>query len=79
MEVGLLWLDNDSRRGVEDKVKRAASHYQKKYGCMPNLCFVHPSMLGGNGKPKPLHVDKVEVRSVRSMLPDHFWLGVEDE
>ena len=79
MEAGLLWLDNDSRRGVEDKVKQAANHYQKKYGYKPNVCFVHPSMLVGNGKQKPLRIDQVEVRSVRSMLPDHFWLGVEDD
>ena len=45
MRVGMLWFDDDDRRSVEEKVHRAAGYYQDKYGKMPTLCFVHPSML----------------------------------
>lgn len=83
MEVGLLWFDNDPGRGIEEKVRRAAAHYQRKYGRMPDLCLVHPRMLGGNGdraSPAPLlRVGGVEIRPGRAILPDHFWLGVAEE
>lgn len=79
MDIGLLWFDNDPRRDIVEKVLRAASHYQHKYGHMPNVCFVHPSMLNGNGKHSMLRVGGVEVRPGRAILPDHFWLGVSSE
>jgi hypothetical protein len=79
MDTGLLWFDDNSQRGIEEKVLRAAAHYQRKYGQMPNLCFVHPGMLKGNGKRKTLQAGEVEVRPGRAILPDHFWLGVGDK
>ncbi|MGD1995325.1 MAG: hypothetical protein PVH62_00980 [Anaerolineae bacterium] len=79
MEVGLLWFDNDSRRGIKEKVQRAAACYQRKYGHQPNICFVHPSMLEGNGKARELQAGAVEVRPGRAILPDHFWVGVSEE
>lgn len=76
MDVGLLWFDNDVRRGIEEKVQRAAAHYATKYGHKPNVCFVHPSMLEGNGKRDVLRTDGVEVRAGCAILPNHFWIGV---
>jgi len=52
MEVGLLWFDDDPQRRLEEKVLRAAMHYERKYGQPPNLCFVHPSVFNGNGNGK---------------------------
>jgi|YNPBryBLVA2012_1023415.scaffolds.fasta_scaffold01419_5 hypothetical protein len=80
MEVGLLWFDNDRARRIEEKVQRAAAHYAAKYGHRPNLCFVHPTMLegNGNGKGEVLRTDGVEVRAGRAILPDHFWIGVAE-
>jgi len=83
MKTGLLWFDDDPRRQLEEKVTRAATHYERKYGRPPTLCFVHPSALNGNGKhPKQSDVrraGRVEIRSGRSVLPDHFWLGVTED
>jgi hypothetical protein len=73
MIIGMLWFDNDPKAGIEAKVERAAAYYQKKYGKKPDLCFVHPSMLGET-KPKSVGV---EVRSSGSILPHHFWIGVQ--
>ena len=56
MKTGLLWFDDDPRRQLEDKVLRAAAHYERKYGQVPNLCFVHPSVFNGNGKGKKSRV-----------------------
>ena len=45
MDVGMLWFDNDAKSELDTKIERAALYYHKKYGKVPNLCFVHPSML----------------------------------
>jgi|YNPNPStandDraft_1061719.scaffolds.fasta_scaffold02851_4 hypothetical protein len=75
MEFGMLWFDNDPRREMKEKVLRAAAHYEQKYGVRPDVCFVHPNMLGGDGQ-GTLMAGSVEVRPGRAILPDHFWLGV---
>lgn len=89
MNVGMLWFDNDLKAELAAKVERAASYYHKKYGVAPTVCFVHPSMLGnGNSashqalpppdsqEPKIVQAGGVEVRSNRSVLPNHLWIGV---
>ena len=52
MDIGMLWFDNDKKTDLAAKVGRAAEYYQKKYGQMPNLCFVNPASLNGNGIPR---------------------------
>ena len=90
MDVGMLWFDNDKSADLDVKVKRAASYYQKKYGQSPNLCFVHQSMLSTNGKKprgtskakkngKPSKTAGVELRTSKSLLPNHFWLGINHQ
>jgi hypothetical protein len=85
MKTGLLWFDDDPRRQLEEKVQRAATHYERKYGRSPTLCFVHPSVFNGNGngkRGKQSDVKKageVEIRIGRSVLPNHFWLGVAED
>jgi hypothetical protein len=93
MNIGMLWFDNDPKSNLEMKVERAVAYYRDKYGKVPTLCFVHPSMLptavqasknGGsreNEKEDNPRVERyvtagVEVRSNRSVLPNHFWIGV---
>lgn len=74
MNVGMLWFDNDPKTDLAVKIARAADYYCKKYGQSPNLCFVHPNMLGG----LPWQGNGIEVRTTRSVLPNHFWLGVNN-
>lgn len=90
MNIGMLWFDNDPKSNLDSKIERAAIYYRDKYGRSPTLCFVHPTML--NGKPeaaapppsegRELRPDKrfaacgIEVRSNQSVLPNHFWIGV---
>lgn len=79
MNIGMLWFDNDPKAEFNAKIERAARYYHEKYGRTPNLCFVHPSMLG-NGHSKedstPLKSGNIVVRPSRSVLPNHFWIGV---
>lgn len=80
MNVGMLWFDNDPRTTLTVKVARAADYYRQKYGLVPDLCLVHPSMLrearpdlveGGSGK--------VTVRPNRLIQPGHLWIGTEEK
>ena len=75
MKTGLLWFDDDPSRGLEDKVLRAVAHYEQKHGRKPDLCFVHPSAFNGKDNVKPKKAGTVEIRSGRSVLRHHFWLG----
>jgi hypothetical protein len=80
MNVGMLWFDNDPRTALTAKVARAADYYRQKYGLVPDLCLVHPSMLG---EPRPDlvegHAGKVAVRPNRAILPGHLWIGTEEK
>ena len=79
MKTGLLWFDDDPDRTLEDKVARAAAHYQRKHGRAPDLCFVHSGAFDGNDNRKMTKVGEVEIRAGRSILPHHFWIGVDEE
>jgi hypothetical protein len=72
MNIGMLWFDNDPKTDFSIKVERAADYYRSKYGQTPNLCFVHPSMVNGD----PLSLREIEIRPNRSVMPNHFWIGV---
>jgi hypothetical protein len=91
MNIGMLWFDNDPKVNLDTKIERAAIFYAKKYGKNPTLCFVHPSMLANNGSKSerlenegansPIQIKTIssfgiEVRSNRSVRPNHFWIGV---
>lgn len=77
-----VMFDNDPKASLELKLRRATDYYCKKHGSQPDLVFVHPSMMPGTGtssKPAPERtiVAGVEVRSTKSVLPNHFWIGLE--
>ncbi len=81
MNTGMLWFDNDPKAELALKIQRAADYYRKKYGEAPDLCFVHPSMVGASPVPQgqeqsALQAGKIEVRTNRSILPHHFWIGI---
>lgn len=73
MQTGMLWFDNDPKTALTAKIERAASYYQKKYGHTPDLCLVHPSMVG-----QEIVAGRIVVRPYRPVLPGHFWLGMDD-
>ncbi len=79
MNIGMLWFDNDPKTELNAKIERATSYYRNKYDKTPNVCFVHPSMIGAsptsNGN-ETLKSGNVEVRISPSIRPNHFWIGV---
>jgi hypothetical protein len=74
MNIGMLWYDNDKQADLATKIQRAVDYYHTKYGKAPNLCLVHPRTLGD----LPWKNNGIEVRVTRSVLPNHFWLGVNN-
>ncbi len=76
MNVGMLWFDDDPRTALKAKIERAVGYYRQKYGRLPDVCLVHPSMLSS----APAETfDKVTVRPNPIILPGHLWIGVEDQ
>ncbi len=75
MKIGLLWYDADPKADLKAKIERAATYYAKKYGQVPNLCFVHPTMLPNGDPPAGL----IAIRTHRFVRPNQFWIGVSQE
>lgn len=73
MRVGLLWYD-DSPKTLAQKVALAVIAYKRKFGEMPNRCFVHKSALDEKEQVGP-----VEVVPWPTVLKFHFWIGQEKE
>lgn len=75
MDVGMLWFDDDPNSDFLSKVNKAANYYRSKYGEIPDMCFVHPSML------ENLTVDTstIKINTNGSMLRHHFWIGVQNK
>jgi hypothetical protein len=74
MDIGMLWFD-DSPLSLGDKIGRAVAFYAEKYGRTPTLCLVNPATLNG----REAKMAGVEVRKARSVMPHHFWIGIEDK
>jgi threonyl-tRNA synthetase len=74
MNIGMLWYDNDNKSDLATKIQKAVNYYHLKYGKEPNLCLVHPRTLGSSSWTSA----GLEVRTTRSVLPNHFWLGVNN-
>lgn len=76
MHTGMLWFDN-SQTTLNAKIQKAVDYYHKKYGRIPDLCLVHPSMLEKDQS--KLEVNKLTIRPYRPVLPGHIWIGIEDK
>lgn len=74
MHAGMLWFDNDPKTALTVKIEKAANYYRQKYGRNPDLCLVHPSMLGENAPRN----NKIVIRPYRSIMPDHIWIGIDE-
>ncbi|MCA9949219.1 MAG: hypothetical protein KDE48_06220 [Anaerolineales bacterium] len=70
MQLGMLWLDTDKKRSLEEKVERAAEYYKDKYGRLPELCLVHANMLSQEKK-----IGRIKIQPTNAIVHNHFWLG----
>jgi hypothetical protein len=76
MKTIMLWLDT-SKDDLSKKVQRAVDYYVKQYKLQPDLCLVNPNLFEGNIK--ELKVVNVYVRPYSYVLPNHFWVGLEEK
>lgn len=80
MNQGMLWVDT-SKKPISEKVAQAATHFEKKYGRMPDTCLVNFADLQADTTSKSedgAHVvGCVTVRPWSSILPNHLWIGME--
>jgi len=74
VDRGLLWYD-DSQADFATKVLEAKERYQEKFGRKPNRCYVHPDCLPEKGLP----ANGIKVVASPAVLPNHFWVGVEEK
>ena len=72
MKAGMLWLDADARRTLDEKVQRAVEYYRQKYGSTPDLCLVNTATFPEEER----SVGEVKVQRARTVLPPHFWVGL---
>lgn len=80
MHTGLMWFDNDPRTTLAAKVQKATDYYKQKFGRLPDLCLVHPSMLGDSRQESLEERDRqIAIRSYRPVLPGHLWIGIEEQ
>ena len=77
MHTGMLWFDNDPQSTLSVKIQKAMDYYSKKFGRVPEICLVNPNMLD-KGQTQ-LVLGKVTIRAYRPVMPNHFWIGVEDQ
>lgn len=71
MTTGMLWLDDDRKRSVAEKVQRAADYYRNKYGAPVAEVHAHPRTLGDR---PPAQVAGVRLVPDHTILPDHWWV-----
>jgi len=73
----MLWFDNDPHTTLSVKIQKAMDYYSKKFGRIPDICLVHPSML--NTGQKQFELGKLTIRPYKPVMPGHLWIGVEDQ
>lgn len=71
MELGELFLIEDTRMSPEARVLWAAERYRRRYGQDPSLCLVHPSLLPAAGG----RIAGLRVEAKPALLPNYLWLG----
>lgn len=74
MMTGMLWWAGKDG-SLSAHIQNSKTYYEKKYGRVPNLVMVHPSMM----TEKQMDVGTITVRPYRYILPGHIWIGIEDK
>jgi len=73
MEVGMLWFDNDPKRSLPERIEKAAQYYFSKYGRDASVCYMNPK---GDLNDLPGMVGEIRILSSKTILPNHFWIGI---
>lgn len=71
--IGMLWFDNDPKATLDEKIRRAVSHYNQTRGIPANVVYINPH----NQESELTQVGEVLIKVSRFILPNHFCVGVE--
>lgn len=74
VKLGWLWLDNDPKTDLEQKLNGASSRYQQKFGRSPRVCYVNRAVLGDSSA----RYGRLQVCSAANVHPGHFLFVIED-
>lgn len=77
MNIGMLWFDSEKLSNFSSMVADAVKYYQNKYGEIPNLCFVHPSMMEKVGQSG--NEMAITIKPDKTVLPGLLWIGVDEK
>ena len=70
MKEGLLWYDSQKNVGINERITTAVKYFEKKYGYLPEKCYVNPDTMG-----KELHEgEQTKVITDERVIINHFWL-----
>jgi hypothetical protein len=72
MRIGMLWFNNNHKQSFAEKCEGAIAYYTAKYGHVPTAIWCNPAM-------KVTEIQGITIVQSRSILINHFWIGVEDD
>ena len=77
MITGMMWFDNNPKTALPEKIQRAGDYYKDKYGGVPAICYLNPSMLSQDQRAmtEPLILSGMAVRIHTYILPHNLWIG----
>jgi hypothetical protein len=67
----LVWYDEDAKKPADGKIREAIAAYVRRFTTPPTLVLVNVADYA--------EVPGVRVRSERSIQPNNFWCGHEEE
>lgn len=77
MRIGMLWFDNDTSKKLETVISEATGYYQSKYHKAATLVVTNPVNFPGNETDETFTLGLVTIKKSRSVMPNHYWLGIE--
>ena len=72
LENGILWFDDNTKKTLIERYATGAVYYFDKYHAVPNICFVHPSMLEGQTIP-----EYIEILPNKNLMSGYLWIGMK--
>lgn len=72
MNQGMLWLDDTKGMALKDKIERAVSYYQGKYGARPNLVYVRPDEFEDG-----VSLNGITIEQKSNVQKNHMMVGMK--
>ncbi len=70
--IGFMYLDNDTKKTLQQKINECGVLYEKRHGKKNNQCFVN---LNKDIQVEYIDDNGVRIIPLKNILKDHFWLG----